>query len=245
MASPRPRGSFGVDAPWVPWLWVGLGALYIVFTVLAATVWRAPLWTTLLVAVIALVFFAGGALYWHATFRGKFLVWRRVLRHVRTPTRVLDIGCGRGAVSIMTAQSFPGARIEGIDLWRSEDQSGNTPEAAEANARENGVERQVTFATADMTALPFPDRRFDLVTASLSIHNVHPAEPRATAVDEAWRVLAPGGQLVIVDISRVDEYRTRLESLGATSIDVSPAGWRMWWSGPWMATRILTAQKPS
>lgn len=96
-----------------------------------------------------------------------------------------------------------------------------------------------------MTALPYPDAASPLVTASLSIHNIPSASGRAHAIDEAWRVLAPGGLLAIVDISKVREYEERLRDLGAGDLHVRGAGWRMWWSGPWMATRILTASKPA
>ena len=232
-----------MDAPWVPWLWVGIGVVYLVLSSFAASVWAAPVWTTALVFVISLVFFAGAALFWHASARGKFLVWRGLLAVLPAPAQALDLGCGRGAVSIMTAQAFPDARIVGVDLWRSVDQSGNSPAAAEANAVENGVADRIRFVTGGMTTLPDLEHAFDLVTASLSIHNIHSADGRATAIDEAWRVLSPGGRLVIVDISKVDEYAARLGALGATELSVRDGGWGLWWTGPWMATRILVAAK--
>jgi SAM-dependent methyltransferase len=232
-----------VDAPWVPWLWVGIGVVYLALAYLAAAVWAAPAWTTALVVLIALVFFAGAALFWHASARGKFLVWRGLLADLPAPAQVLDLGCGRGAVSIMTAQAFPDARIVGVDLWRSVDQSGNSPAAAEANALENGVADRIRFVTGDMTSLPDFEHMFDLATASLSIHNIRTADARAKAIDEAWRVLSPGGHLVIVDISKVDEYVARLRTLGATDLFIRDGGWGLWWTGPWMATRILVAAK--
>lgn len=228
----------------MPWLWTAIGLLYVVLAVLSGTVWAAPPWSTTLVAIIAVVFLAGGAVYWYATVRGKFEVWSEVLATLPAPARALDLGCGRGAVSIMTARQFPGVRVDGIDLWRKIDQSGNGPAAAEANATANGVADRIVFHTGDMTALPFPDDAFDLVTASLAIHNIHSPAGRATAVTEAWRVLRPGGRLVIVDISKVREYAATLEQSGAAELSVRGAGPRMWWSGPWMATRVLTAVKP-
>lgn len=228
----------------MPLSWTGIGVLYVVLAVLSGTVWAAPAWSTALVAVIALIFLAGGGCYWYATRRGKFAVWREVLATLPPPQRVLDLGCGRGAVSILAALQFPGARVDGIDLWRKVDQSGNGPDAALANATENGVADRAAFHTGDMTALPFGDGEYELVTASLAIHNIHSADSRATAITEAWRVLRPGGRLVIIDISKIDEYVTTLRGLGLDVVTVRRAGPRIWWSGPWMATRILIAAKP-
>lgn len=233
-----------MDAPWVPWLWAGIGVLYLVLAYFSAASWGAQLWVTVLVAVVGIGFLVGGWLFWYASAHGKFLVWREVLAELRSPARVLDLGCGRGAVTIMTAQTFPGAQLTGVDLWRSIDQSGNSLAAAEANAEANGVADRIRFLTGDMTSLPPLGAPFDLVTASLSIHNIHSPIGRRTAIHEAWRALSPGGTIVIVDISRLDEYVVHLRALGAEDLTVRNAGWRMWWSGPWMATRILVATKP-
>ncbi|NLA34218.1 MAG: class I SAM-dependent methyltransferase [Actinobacteria bacterium] len=242
--SGKPAGRYGIDAPWVPWLWVALGALYVVFAALSGTAWGNPLWFTLLLAVVALLFFGCGALYWHATLRGKFLIWDELLNRAGSPGRALDLGCGRGAVSIMTARRFPRVTVDGVDLWRDIDQSGNTPEAARQNARENGVDDRIRFSTGNMTRLPFADDCFDLVTASLAIHNIHSMAGRRAAIDEAWRVLRPGGRLLILDISKTRDYVRRLGELGAVDITAAGAGWRVWWSGPWMASRTIVAIKP-
>jgi SAM-dependent methyltransferase len=243
MAPPRPAGSYGTDAPWVPWLWLGLGLLYVVLAVCAATLWDAPAFVAVITAVIAVLFLLGALSFWYATLRGKFVIWDGLLAAAPAPHHVLDVGCGRGAVAIMIAERFPDARVDGVDLWRSIDQSGNSPDAARANARENGVADRISFTTADMTELPFHDDEFDLVTASLSIHNVPSAEGRRRALAEAWRVLASDGRLVIVDIGKVREYPAVLTELGAVDLTIRDAGWRGWWSGPWMGTRILTAGK--
>jgi SAM-dependent methyltransferase len=237
-----------MDAPWVPWIWFVIAAAYAVWAVLTAL--SGPWWASAIIGVVALAFAVCGALFLHSSVRGKFLVWDEVLRAVPADRdaalRVLDLGCGRGAVSIMTALRFPRAQITGIDLWRSVDQSGNSQGAAARNAEANGVADRIGFDTGDMTALPYPDASFDLVTASLSIHNIRGAEGRAAAVREAWRVLAPGGTLAIVDISRTREYVDTLQEAAGTSpgsVRRAGVGWRMWWSGPWMPTATLEERK--
>ncbi len=64
------------------------------------------------------------------------------------------------------------------------------------------------------------------------------------AIDEALRVLRPGGRLLIADISATAQYKVRLAALGALDITRRNLGWRLWWSGPWMPTYLLTATKP-
>src|SRR5215831_15749437 len=103
MALPaKPQGAYGVDAPLVPLVWAGFCLLFLVLAVLALVAFGWPWWAGFVLAVIAVGFAGGAALYWHATFRGKFLVWARALDAlpVAECLRVLDLGCGRGAVAI-------------------------------------------------------------------------------------------------------------------------------------------------
>jgi len=116
--------------------------------------------------------------------------------------------------------------------------------ATEANARAEGVADRIELRTGDMRELPFADGSFDVVVSSLAIHNIPGADDRRRAIDEAWRVLAPGGRLRIADIRHVGAYRQRLADLGASDLRIGSLGWRMWWGGPWMPTRIVSARKP-
>ncbi|PJI93710.1 class I SAM-dependent methyltransferase [Luteimicrobium subarcticum] len=225
-------------------MWAGFAVLYATLAVLNLTLGNGLTWVPVLLLGLAACFVVGGALYLHASRRGKFVVWDELLAGVPAPGRALDLGCGRGAVAIMTALRFPAAEVDGIDLWRSVDQSGNSPAAAAAHVRANGVDDRVAFTTGDMTELPYEDASFDLVTASLSIHNIPTRDGRDQTVAEAWRVLRPGGTLVVLDISKARECAERLRALGAEPTTPRDVGWRVWWSGPWMATRVVTATRP-
>lgn len=246
MTSVKPRGSYGIDAPWVPWMWVGYTVLYAVLTVLAAGPWQAWPPVVVILALITGLSAAGAAVYWHTTFRGVFVLWDRLLTRVELPEagKALDLGCGHGMVAVMTALRRPDITVVGIDLWRSTDQSGNTAAAAIGNAQINGVSDRVRFDTGDMTRLPYPDGSFHLVTASLAIHNIRTRDGRRRAIAEAVRVLAVGGNILIADIRRTAEYRDDLAAAGLTVADPEPLGWRGWWSGPWMATTAITAHQP-
>jgi SAM-dependent methyltransferase len=111
---------------------------------------------------------------WYASRRGKFVVWDRLLDqlNLRGDERLLDMGCGRGAVLLMAAQRLTTGRAVGVDLWRVRDQSGNAADATERNARTEGVADRVELHTADMTALPFEPDTFDLVLSNIAIHNI-------------------------------------------------------------------------
>jgi ubiquinone/menaquinone biosynthesis C-methylase UbiE len=177
--------------------------------------------------------------------RGKFVVWNELLRglNLKGNERILDIGCGRGAVLLLAAGHLTTGRAVGVDLWRRGDQSGNAPKSTLENAVKEGVAERVEVHTSDMTALTFADNSFDLVVSNLAIHNVK-FDARTKAIGEAVRVLRPGGQIMIADIGRTSDYLTRLKELGMNDAARRNLGWRMWWSGPWLPTHLVTATKP-
>ena len=174
------------------------------------------------------------------------MVWADLLDqlHLRGDERILDMGCGRGAVLLMAAQRLTIGRAAGVDLWRSVDQSGNSLEATRRNAIAEGVADCVELHTGDMTALPFKDNTFDLVVSSLAIHNISGSAGREKAISEAVRVLHPGGRLMIADIRATRQYAAQLAKLGMSEVARRRLGWRFWWGGPWGATCLVTATKP-
>ncbi len=180
-------------------------------------------------------------LYLHATLRGKFLLWAKLLDDLRLrgDERILDLGCGRGAVLLLAAQRLTTGRAVGVDLWRRIDQSGNSAEATRRNAVAEGVADRVELHTADMTALPFPDDSFDVVVSSFAIHNISGRAGREKAIDEAVRVLRPGGRVMIADVRGTRQYEGRLVQVGMRDVCRRRLGWRFWTPVP-----IVTATKP-
>jgi ubiquinone/menaquinone biosynthesis C-methylase UbiE len=159
-------------------------------------------------------------IYLHFTLRGKFVVWSRLLAslNLRGDERILDMGCGRGAVLLMAAEHLTTGRAVGIDLWRNLDQSGNSMEATRRNAVAEGVADRVDLETADMTALPFADASFDVIVSSLAIHNIPTRAGRQKAIDEAARVLRPGGRLLVADVRATRGHQEQLERLGLQDV---------------------------
>jgi SAM-dependent methyltransferase len=105
--------------------------------------------------------------------------------------RVLEVGCGPGRLSIRLARQH-GLEVTGLDLDRA------MIERARANAdrRGDGDERRPSFLVGDVASLAFPDRSFDLVVSTLSMH--HWADPTA-GLAEIGRVLRPGGRALVWD----------------------------------------------
>ena len=235
--TPRRRGTYGIDAPYGPAFIAAVAALNFAVAAINGKV------LNLLAGLFVLAILG---LYLHGTLRGKFVVWAELLDrlNLRGDERILDMGCGRGAVLLMAAQHLTTGRAVGVDLWRSVDQSGNSSEATQRNAVAEGVADRVELHTGDMTALPFEDNSFDVVVSSFAIHNISGRAGREKAVDEAVRVLRPGGRLTIVDVRATGQYQARLAKIGMSDVARRGIGWRFWWSGPLVVTGIVTATKP-
>ena len=56
-------------------------------------------------------------------------------------------------------------------------------------------------------------------------------------------MLRPGGRVAIADLRNIKRYRERLEALGMADVSVRNLGWRMWWGGPWVPTKLVTARR--
>jgi ubiquinone/menaquinone biosynthesis C-methylase UbiE len=181
----------------------------------------------------------------YSTRRGKFKVWADLLESLalRGDEHALDLGCGRGAILSMLAKMLPRGRVVGLDRWRPQDQSGNRPEATWRNLDAEGVRNRCELVTADMRAVPFTDCTFDLLVSSLAIHNVKSHEGRGRAIDEAVRVLKPGGRLLIADLRWTKAYAERLRELGLENVVEQQLDWRFWYGALGMATGLATATK--
>src|SRR3984885_16007713 len=238
----RPRGRYGVDGDYrmIPAPVIFGGYLLLC---LAAAVFAGKLLMSgrtlfgLGVAVVAVLLVGVGVSVRRFSRRGKFEVWARLLTRMglRGDERVLDLGCGRGAVLLTAAKLVPRGSAVGVDIWRA-DQTGNSSEATLANADAEGVADRIELHTADMTYLAFPDDSFDLVVSNLAIHNLPDNHVRRSAIEEAVRVLRPGGQVVIADLGFTRQYASWLQQCGMASGERQDLGWRAWGGGAFLRT---------
>ena len=106
---------------------------------------------------------------------------------------VLDVGCGTGEVALLAKPRAKEGKVYGIDP---------APEMI-AVARKKAARKKldIDFRVGVIEALPFPDATIDVVTSSLMMHHL-PDELKARGLAEVYRVLKPGGRLLIADFMR-------------------------------------------
>jgi ubiquinone/menaquinone biosynthesis C-methylase UbiE len=119
------------------------------------------------------------------------------LSGARPGDRVLDIGCGGGYLArLLAAAVTPGGRVTGIDP--------SGPAVSYARRRAPG---NCSFAVGVAQDLNLPDQAFDVVTSTLAVHHV-PEAARPDAFGEMYRVLRPGGVLLVADFRPSGRRRT-------------------------------------
>jgi ubiquinone/menaquinone biosynthesis C-methylase UbiE len=106
--------------------------------------------------------------------------------------RVLEVGCGPGHLSSRLARQY-GFEVTGLDL----DPAMITRARANAERPGSGEERRPTFLVGDVAVMAFPDRSFDLVVSTMSMH--HWDDP-AAGLAEIGRVLRPGARALVWDL---------------------------------------------
>ena len=116
--------------------------------------------------------------------------------------KVLDVGCGSGALAIAVGKRNPKAEIIGIDRWGKEYASFSKA-LCERNAKAEGVSR-IAFQQGDATHLDFPDETFDAVVSNYVYHNI-PGD-RQSYLLESLRTLKKGGTFALHDIFSKSKY---------------------------------------
>jgi len=106
------------------------------------------------------------------------------------PMVIADLGAGEGTFALLLAERAK--KVIAVDT------SARMIEVARDEALRHGV-KNVEYRLGDMEEVPIGDGEVDLVFFSQSLHHaLHPER----AVQEAWRILAPGGRIVVLDLAK-------------------------------------------
>ena len=119
---------------------------------------------------------------------GNAALWRAATVRAVDPQpgeRILDVAAGTGTSSVALQRN--GARVVAVDF--------SPGMIAEGRRKHKNIE----FIEADAEKLPFGDNEFDAATISFGLRNV--ANPKV-ALSELYRVLKPGGRLVVCEFSK-------------------------------------------
>lgn len=246
VATNPPTADYGLDAPVIvkrmftraAWFLASAIALYIINHN------DYPVPATELFAVLGAIgvghLGAGAFMIWSSRV-GKLRMRDRLLDslQLKGDEKALDVGCGRGLLLIGLAKRLKTGKATGIDIWNPHDLSGNSADSAKQNAKIEGVSDKVRIENGDARHMVYPQNNFDVVVSSLAIHNIPDESERHQAIREMWRVLRPGGKLLIFDIFHTGAYAKVLREAGAAEVTLSGMGWL--WCVP---SRTLTARKP-
>jgi ubiquinone/menaquinone biosynthesis C-methylase UbiE len=117
------------------------------------------------------------------------------------PQSILDIGCSVGMSTFALQENYPQAKITGLDL------SPYFLAIARYQSAKSGATPTWVHAAAESTGLP--DASFDLVSAHLIFHEL-PQDAAIAILQEARRLLRPGGHLAIMDMNPQSEVYAKM-----------------------------------
>ena len=172
---------------------------------------------------IADAFRSGDGMGWHEHVDGVFhgcekffrpgyaanlvSTWIPALRDVQgkleAGARVADVGCGKGASTILMAKAFPKSHFVGFDYHDK------SIEAARASAKKNGMADRVTFQVAK--AKDFPGKDYDFVAVFDCLHDMGDPVGAAAHVRQS---LAKDGTWMIVEPFANDQLKDNLNPVG-------------------------------
>ena len=128
---------------------------------------------------------------------GIHRIWKDAMMDWLAPRpgqRLLDVAGGTGDVAFRFLRRAPGANAVVVDMTEAMLIEGR--KRAEADS----LAERLDWVVGDAMALPFPDNSFDTYTISFGIRNVTRVNE---ALSEAYRVLRPGGRLMVLEFSQI------------------------------------------
>ncbi len=135
----------------------------------------------------------------HLLSMGIDITWRKKAIKIigkKNPKAILDVATGTGDFAI-EAKSLNPDRIVGLDI------SGEMLNVGRVKIEKKGLTPLIEMIQADSEAMPFDDNTFDAITVGFGVRNFAHLE---LGLGEMLRVLKPGGQVAIIEISQPEKF---------------------------------------
>jgi demethylmenaquinone methyltransferase/2-methoxy-6-polyprenyl-1,4-benzoquinol methylase len=133
----------------------------------------------------------------HVLSLGLDIGWRKKVAKETVKSRcrrILDVCTGTGDMAIELCRFWKGAaQVEGLDFSRE------LIELGRQKVRKANLDERIAFREGNAEKLPFENDRFDAVTITFGLRNVN---NRIKALNEFYRVTAPGGCFVCLEFSQ-------------------------------------------
>jgi demethylmenaquinone methyltransferase/2-methoxy-6-polyprenyl-1,4-benzoquinol methylase len=123
------------------------------------------------------------------------IAWRRFAAKKMTffkTKRFLDIACGTGDLSVSACLQHPDISVAGVDFVYP------MVKAANQKATKKNLSGRINLIQGNALCLPFDESSFDVTAMAFGIRNI---PKRAEALKEMLRVTAPGGQIMILEMT--------------------------------------------
>ncbi len=128
--------------------------------------------------------------------------------------RALDVGCGPGHVALMVLDELESVtEVVGVDL------STNMLRHAQRHRAASPHRDRLRFELGDAKGLPFQDGSFQTVFSNTILHHIPDPVP---FLAEVWRVLAPGGTLLVRDLFRPADEATVAQLVAQHAAEAAP-----------------------
>ena len=128
---------------------------------------------------------------------GVHRIWKEAMMDWLAPKpgqKLLDVAGGTGDISFKFIKRSGAAHSTVLDITE------NMLLEGRKRAEANQLVDSLNWIVGDAMSLPFADNSFDVYTISFGIRNV--TQPQI-ALDEAFRVLRPGGRLMVLEFSQI------------------------------------------
>jgi demethylmenaquinone methyltransferase/2-methoxy-6-polyprenyl-1,4-benzoquinol methylase len=134
-------------------------------------------------------FLSGGIdLYWRRRAIRELSILKK--KKGRYPLHILDVATGTGDMAIMLTKYIPSCQVTGIDI------SGGMLEIGRQKVDRLKLSGRIELVAGDSEAIQLPDHTFDAITVAFGVRNF---ENLDKGLQEMWRVLKPGGRLVVLE----------------------------------------------